>query len=195
MQAANMNPDQVQGSVILKARLTHTLYHPSEAVFSFAGVTMPADRELRWKVKTHQKSCHYTCVVPGHTNHPRTSFKVFVSFGNKACSRFPRKGWVLCLPAYFPVSILKAGYCCWEHSLVWITSFSAGSRVTYGQKCFLNQETQGHINSSRPNTSTVATHRNHRVGYTWPNDYEKYILSTIICSKDKEIAEIMGSDC
>lgn len=87
---------------------------PERSCLSFAGVRMPADRELRWKVKTHQKSCHYTCVVPGHTNHPRTSFKVFVSFGNKDFSRFPWKGWVLCSPAYFPVSILKAGYCCWN---------------------------------------------------------------------------------
>lgn len=50
-------------------------------------------------------------------------------------------------------------------------------------------------NSDRADVSIIATHQNHRVGYPWLNDDEKYIPSNVIGSREKEIAEIMGSCC
>lgn len=55
-------------------------------------------------------------------------------------------------------------------------------------------DTMAH-NSNRANVSIIATHQNHRVDYPWLNDDEKYILSNITGSREKEIEEIMGSCC
>lgn len=105
--------------------------------------------------------------LPGHTNHPRTSLKIFLAFLNKAFFRFPCKDWVLlwlaCLLLSFDAYNSKLLFGKFTHT-EYLIFLGFLSKVRPKMLSELGDTMAP--NSNRLNTFTIVTHLNHRVDYT-----------------------------